>query len=148
MRSFKNLKIIEQGMQIVSATHQLNTQFSQTNLSGLIQEINLLAIGIPSIVAESSKQEGEAPYQQGLKQALNSIQDIESKLSTINGPKPALKAVESLLKKEEKLLEEALSALDTKEVKRPAVRSRLSLSDKSRPAISLRLSQGMQQELF
>ncbi len=148
MRSFKNLKIIEQGMQIVSATHQLNTQFSQTNLSGLIQEINLLAIGIPSIVAESSKQEGNAPYQQGLQKALDSIQHIESKLSAITESKPALKAVESLLKKEERLLEEALDALDVKEVKRPAVRSRLSLSDKSRPAISLRLTQGMQQELF
>ena len=88
MRSFKNLKIIEQGMQIVSATHQLNTQFSQTDISGLIQEINLLAIGIPSIVAESSKQDGDAPYQQGLQKALHSVEHIENKLSAIEQAKP------------------------------------------------------------
>jgi len=148
MRSFKNLKIIEQGMQLVSATHQLNTQFSQTDLSGLIQEINLLAIGIPSIVAESSKQVGDAPYQQGLQKALHSVQYIGNKLSAIQQPRPEFKAVESLVKQEQHLLQEALSALKVKDLKRPAKRSRLSLSDKSRPAISLKVSQGMQQELF
>ena len=114
----------------------------------MIQEINLLAIAIPSIVAESSKQKGEAPYQQGLQKALDSIQNIENKLSAIQEPKPALKAVESLLKKEEFLLEEALGAIEVKDLKRPTKRTRISLSDRSRPAISLRLSQGIQQELF
>ncbi len=135
-------------MQIVSATHQLNTQFSQTDISGLIQEINLLAIGIPSIVAESSKQDGDAPYQQGLQKALHSVEHIENKLSAIEQAKPEFKAVESLIKQEQKLLKEALKTLEVKEIKRPAVRSRLSLSDRSRPAVSLRVSQGLQQELF
>ena len=148
MRSFKNLRIIEQGIQIVSAVHQLNSQFPKTNPSDLMQEINLLAIGISSIIAESSKQEGEAPYQQGLQKALNSVQRIDNKLSSIKGPKPELRAVESLIKKEEQLLEEALGALEVRYLKRPAKQTRLSLTDKSRPVVSLKLNQGMQQELF
>lgn len=150
MKNFKNLKILEQGMQLVSTAHRLNDKYTQTNLAGLINEINLLAIRISTSVAASSSEEASLQYQEGLKKALNSVEGIEQQLMHIPVEEPALNELKHLVDMEHQLIEKVLEQSDFKPLKRPVKRSRLSVAaTKSRaPMVRLRVSQGVQGELF
>lgn len=154
MKGFKSLKILEQGMEIVSTTHQLADKYTQTDMAGLINEINLLAISIPSSVAESSKEETTKNYKQGLKQALHSVRDIERKLKTIPYISPSvhpLHRLKDLVDTEHRLIKEELGISEVRTPNRPMKRSRLSVTNPSNlrpPMPRIKVSQGVQGELF
>lgn len=150
MKSFKSLKILEQGIQLVSVAHQMNNKYTQTNLAGLISEINLLAIRISTSVAASSDQDVALQYQDGLKEALNSVEDIEQQLMCLPVEEPALDELKNLIGLEHQLIEQVLEQPEIRPRKRPLKRSRLSVaSSRSRaPIVRLRVTQGVQGELF
>ncbi len=150
MKTFGSLKILEQGMEIVSTTHQLAGKYTQTNMAGLINEISLLAIGIPSSIAASSKEDTTNAYQKGLQSALNSVERIDEKLNFLSGEEPALNKLKSLINLEYELIAKALGKSDRIILKRPAKTSRLALASmKSRaPMPHIKVSQGVQGELF
>jgi len=137
-------------MEIVSTTHQLAGKYTQTNMAGLINEISLLAIGIPSSIAASSKEDTTNAYQEGLQSALNSVERIDEKLSFLSDEEPALNKLKSLINLEYELIAKALGRSDRMILKRPAKTSRLALASmKSRaPIPHIRVSQGVQGELF
>ena len=150
MKTFGSLRILEQGMEIVAAAHQLVGKYTQANMADLIKEINLLAIGIPSSIAATSKQEAPNAYHEGLKLALSLVQRIAEKLSYFNVNEPALERLKCLMHLEHQLIEQALGKSDRIIMKKPAKTSRLSLTSmKMRaPMPHIKVSQGVQGELF
>lgn len=154
MRNLTSLKILEQGMEIVSTAHDLTNKYTQTDMAGLISEINLLAIQIPSSVAASSKEEASSGYKQGLKQALVSVKDIETKLTGISSNNEfshPLYQLKRLVDIEHQLIEKALGHTATRIPNRPLKRSRLSVASSMKlraPMEHIRVSQGVQVELF
>jgi len=147
MRRFSNLKILEQGMQLVTAAHQLNDQYAHTDLAGLIKEINLLAIGIPSHIA-AVKEDEQEKYQFGIKQALGSVDDIHEKLADIPVKDHQLQGFAALVEQESELLKHALVQKEKPTFKRPIKQSRLTIANKGRAPMPLRVHQGWQTELF
>ncbi|OEK04540.1 hypothetical protein [Roseivirga misakiensis] len=153
MRDFGSLKIMEQGIEIMSTTSHLKKTCVQTDLAGLIKEINLLAIQIPSNIAASSADKTSDNYEIGLKKALSSVRDIENKLEDVIPETPLthpLNRLKQLVSKEEALIEHALNHSKARKQNRPLKRSRLSVvSGKSRSAMpKIKVSQGLQVELF
>ena len=147
MRRLSNLKILEQGMQLVTAAHQLNDQYAHTDLAGLIKEINLLAIGIPSHIA-AVKEEEQEQYRSGIKQALGSVDDIHERLADIPIKDHQLQGFETLVQQESELLRNALRQKERTTFKRPVKQSRLTIASKGRAPMPLRVHQGWQTELF
>ncbi|WP_139135191.1 four helix bundle protein [Roseivirga sp. 4D4] len=150
MKTFGSLKILEQGMEIVSTTHQLASKYTQTNMAGLINEISLLAIGIPSSIAASSKEDTTNAYQEGLQSALTSVERIDEKLAYLSDEEPTLDRLKCLIHLEHELIAQALGKSGQMTLKRPAKTSRLALASmKSRaPMPHIKVSQGVQGELF
>jgi len=153
MRNFTSLRILEQGMEIMSTAQHLSSEYVQTDVAGLIDEINLLAIQIPSSVAASSKADFPMEYEQGLMRALTSVKDIEGKLTGVSFTQPAshpLNRLMELVNKEHELIEYALGHTSIRKQNRPLKRSRLSLvADQTRmPMTNIKVSQGVQVELF
>lgn len=147
MRRFSNLKILEQGMQLVTAAHQLNDRYAHTDLAGLIKEINLLAIGIPSHIA-AVKEDEQEDYQSGIRQALGSVDDIHEKLADIPVKDHQLQGFEVLVQQESELLRNALIQKEKPTFKRPVKQSRLTIASKGRAPMPLKVRQGWQTELF
>ena len=147
MRRFSNLKILEQGMQLVTAAHQLNDQYAHTDLAGLIKEINLLAIGIPSHIA-AVKEDEQGGYQSGIRQALGSVDDIHEKLADIPVKDHQLQGFAALVQRESELLQKALTKKERTNFKRPVKQSRLTIASKGRAPMPLKVNQGWQTELF
>ncbi len=147
MRRFSNLKILEQGMQLVTAAHQLNDQYAHTDLAGLIKEINLLAIGIPSHIA-AVKEDEQEDYQSGIRQAIGSVDDIHEKLADIPVKDHQLQGFAALVQRESELLHHALEQKERTNFKRPVKQSRLTIASKGRAPMPLKVRQGWQTELF
>ncbi|MFY0594615.1 hypothetical protein [Roseivirga sp.] len=153
MRDFGSLKIMEQGIEIISTAHHLTNEYVQSDIAGLIKEINLLAIQIPSNVAASSGDEELGAYEDGLKRALSSVKNIESKLIDVvevEATTHPLNRLKQLVNKEEELIAHALSHTKLRKQNKPLKRSRLSVvSGETRPAMpKIKVTQGLQVELF
>ncbi len=150
MKTFGSLKILEQGMEIVSTVHQLAGKYTQTDMAGLINEISLLAIGIPSSIAACSKQDVPNAYQEGLKLALATIHHIDEKLSHLPCAEPTIAKLKSLIYLEQQMIAQALGKSGQMTMKRPAKTSRLALASMRMraPMPHIKVSQGVQGELF
>ncbi|MCO6357246.1 hypothetical protein [Roseivirga pacifica] len=144
MKGFNNLKILKQGMQLVAAAHQLSDAYAQTDMAGLVKEINLLAIGIPSSIAHYSGTEN----QKGLGDALEAVVSINAKLETIGLDSAEVANFRQLIEQEHALIQLALAKGGGRSFKKPAKQSRLGLSTKNRKPITFTSSQGFQAELF
>lgn len=150
MKTFSSLRILEQGMEIVATAHQLTGEYTNTDMADLINQISLMAIGIPSSIAASSKDDIPNAYQEGLKRALDAVQSIDEKLSNLPTAEPALDKLKRLIYLEHQMIAQALGKSGTMIIKRPAKTSRLALASmKMRaPMPHIKVSQGVQGELF
>lgn len=150
MKTFSSLKILEQGMEIVTTAHQLVGKYTHTDMIGLINQISLMAICIPSSIAASSTYGTPNAYQEGLKRALSAVQSIDEKLSHLPCAEPTLDKLRSLIYLEHQMIAQALGGSSKMTMKRPAKTSRLALASmKMRaPMPHIKISQGVQGELF
>lgn len=144
MKGFNNLKVLKQGMQLVAAAHQLSNAYAQTDMAGLVKEINLLAIGIPSSIAHYTGAEN----QKGLDHALAAVTSINSKLATIKVESEVVENFRQLIAQEQILIQSALAKGEGRTFKKPPKQSRLGLSAKNRKPITFTSTQGFQVELF
>ena len=147
MRRFSNLKILEQGMQLVTAAHQLNNQYADTGMADLIKEINLLAIGIPSGIA-AAREDEQGKYKEGIQEVLGAVGHIQGKLAHIPMKDDQIQGFESLVAQESELLRKALAQKDKASFKRPIKQSRLTIASRGSTPMPLRVKQGWQAELF
>ena len=80
IKSFKELRIWQKGMEIVKDTYLLTKKFPKEELYGLSSQMKRSAISIPSNVAEGFKRYHNKEYSQFLYIALGSIGELETQV--------------------------------------------------------------------
>jgi len=78
IRSFKQLRIWNKGIEIVEDVYRLTKAFPREELYGLISQMRRAAISIPSNVAEGFKRFHSKEYRQYLHITLGSAAELET----------------------------------------------------------------------
>ncbi len=80
MKDFKQLKVWQNGMEIVKQTYLLTEAFPESERYVLRAQINRAAVSIPSNIAEGSSRESDKDYKRFLEMALGSSFELETQL--------------------------------------------------------------------
>jgi len=80
IKSFKDLKIWQKGIEIVSDTYILTKKFPKEELFSLTSQLRRSAISIPSNIAEGFKRFHNKEYKQFLFIALGSCAELETQI--------------------------------------------------------------------
>ncbi len=80
IKSFKDLKIWQKGIEIVNDIYQITKTFPKEEMFGLISQMRRAAVSIPSNIAEGFKRIHNKEYQQFLYTALGSAAELETQL--------------------------------------------------------------------
>ena len=80
IKSFKELKVWQMGMEIVKDVYQLTKKFPKEELYGLASQMRRSAISVPSNIAEGFKRYHAREYRQFLHIALGSVAELETQL--------------------------------------------------------------------
>jgi len=83
MRNYKNLKIWEQGIDLVKLIYVLAEQLPETEKFGLKSQITRAAISIPSNIAEGCSRNSETEFKRFLEIALGSLFEVHTQLIII-----------------------------------------------------------------
>ncbi|MEM9326708.1 MAG: four helix bundle protein [Bacteroidota bacterium] len=116
MKNFKQLKIWQTGMQLVSKVYDLAKQLPKEEKYGLISQMTRSAVSIPSNIAERSSRRSERDYYRFIEIAHGSSFELETQLLIAkevfpDGSKLAEEALE-LLTEEQKMLTSFLKKLN------------------------------------
>ena len=104
IRSYRDLKVWQEGMNIAEACYQITKTFPKEELYGMTSQIRRSAVSIPANIAEGYGREYRAEYIQFLRIAQGSLKELEThlllcervKLATSQVIKPLLNRCESL----------------------------------------------------
>lgn len=80
IKNFKQLKIWQKGIEIVTDTYKITKKFPKDELYGLTSQIRRAAVSIPSNIAEGFKRSYSKEYSQFLHIALGSAAELETQL--------------------------------------------------------------------
>jgi len=80
IKSFKELKIWQKGIEIVKDVYALTKDFPREELYGLTSQMRRSAVSIPSNIAEGFKRYHSKEYSQFLHVALGSVAELETQL--------------------------------------------------------------------
>jgi len=80
IKSFKDLKIWQKGIEIISDTYILTKKFPKEELFSLTSQLRRSAISIPSNIAEGFKRFHNKEYKQFLFIALGSCAELETQI--------------------------------------------------------------------
>ena len=80
IKSFKQLKIWQKGIEIVKDIYTLTKQFPKEELYGITSQMRRSAISIPSNIAEGFKRYHSKEYSQFLHIVLGSAAELETQL--------------------------------------------------------------------
>jgi len=83
MRDFKELKIWQKGMEIVSATYDVVEKLPNEEKFGLRSQCSRAAVSIPSNIAEGSARKSVAHFIQYLETSLGSTYELETQVIII-----------------------------------------------------------------
>lgn len=83
MRDFKELKIWQKGMEIVSATYDVVEHLPSTEKFGLRSQCSRAAVSIPSNIAEGAARKSVAHFIQYLETSLGSTYELETQMIII-----------------------------------------------------------------
>ncbi|OQY39214.1 four helix bundle protein [Candidatus Atribacteria bacterium 4572_76] len=81
MKRFKDLRIWQKGIEIVSDIYILTKKFPKEELYGLTSQIRRSAISIPSNIAEGFRRYHNKEYKQFLYIALGSCAELETQIA-------------------------------------------------------------------
>ena len=84
VKTFRDLKIWQQGIAIVKDIYQLSRRFPKEEMYGLTSQMRRAAISIPSNVAEGFKRNSEKEYRKFLFVALGSAAELETQVIISN----------------------------------------------------------------
>ena len=108
MRIYRNLKIWEQGIDIVKQVYVLVEQLPSTEKFGLKSQITRAAVSIPSNIAEGCSRNSEIEFKRFLEIAMGSLFEVHTQLIIIqelNFIKPEdLKSIFEVLETEGKMI--------------------------------------------
>ncbi len=109
MKNYKELKVWQNGMEIVVEVYQLTALLPKDEVYGLRSQITRAAVSIPSNIAEGSSRDSNKDYRRFLELALGSSFGLETqvlileRINLISGDK--LQKVVALLKEEQMMLQ-------------------------------------------
>jgi len=83
MRNYKNLKIWEQGIELVKQIYVLTEQLPSTEKFGLKSQITRAAVSIPSNIAEGCSRNSEVEFKRFLEIAMGSLFEVQTQLIII-----------------------------------------------------------------
>ena len=78
--SFKQLRVWQQGVEIVKDVYTLTRRFPQAEMYGLTAQMRRASVSIPSNIAEGFKRSHTREYKQFLHIALGSAAELETQL--------------------------------------------------------------------
>ncbi|MCX5781265.1 MAG: four helix bundle protein [Elusimicrobia bacterium] len=78
VQDFRELRIWQNGMQIVKQSYLLTKQFPKEEIFGLVSQVRRAAVSIPSNVAEGFARNHDNEYRQFLYIALGSCAELET----------------------------------------------------------------------
>ncbi|MFH1441509.1 MAG: four helix bundle protein [Candidatus Omnitrophota bacterium] len=84
IKSFKELRIWQKGIEIVKDVYALTKDFPQEELYGLTTQMRRAAVSIPSNIAEGFKRYHNKEYKQFLHIVLGSTAELETQLIIVN----------------------------------------------------------------
>ncbi|WP_420386622.1 hypothetical protein [Roseivirga sp.] len=142
MKSKVNLKVLEQSLKLASKAADLERQYQDSDLSQLLHEVNLMALGIPRIVSGTET----AMAEKGVDPLMAVIEEIRLKIASVSERSEAIFEFARLLDLESELVRQYQGA--QKDINRPVKASRLSLKDRSRVVKPLQVRTGFQTSLF
>ena len=80
IRSYRDLKVWQEGMNIAEACYQITKTFPKEELYGMTSQIRRSAVSIPANIAEGYGREYRAEYIQFLRIAQGSLKELETHL--------------------------------------------------------------------
>ena len=83
MKNYKNLKVWQKGMDIVTDVYQLASQLPADEKFGLKSQVTRAAVSIPSNIAEGSAKTSKKDYRNYLEISLASAFEIETQVLII-----------------------------------------------------------------
>ncbi|MFD1615904.1 four helix bundle protein [Gelatiniphilus marinus] len=83
MRNYKNLKIWEQGIELVKQIYVLVEQLPSSEKFGLKSQITRAAVSIPSNIAEGCSRNSEIEFKRFLEIAMGSLFEVHTQLIII-----------------------------------------------------------------
>lgn len=143
MKNMVNFKVLEQSIKIASKASDLKRHCEDEELASVLHEVNLMALGIPTII--TNKAEGIATVQ-NLDNLLKTIEGIKTKINSLPKQSEAVFEFARLLDQENELVLKYYT--EGKEVKRPLRTSRLAIQDRSRLQRNFSTKVGFQTSLF
>jgi four helix bundle protein len=82
--NFKDLKIWQEAMKVVKSTYLLSAQLPSDERFGLISQINICAVSIPSNIAEGSGRTTDKDFLNFINFSLSSSFELETQLILVN----------------------------------------------------------------
>ena len=108
MRNYKNLKIWEQGIELVKQIYVLVEQLPSTEKFGLKSQITRAVVSIPSNIAEGCSRNSEMEFKRFLEIAMGSLFEVQTQLIIIQEldfiKSEDLKSIFELLETEGKMI--------------------------------------------
>ena len=83
MRNFRELKIWQKGMDIVTGVYQLSSLLPKDEKYGLKTQLQRAAVSIPSNIAEGCNRNSEIDFKRFLEIAIGSSYELETQLTII-----------------------------------------------------------------
>jgi four helix bundle protein len=80
MKNYKELRVWQRGIDIVSATYELVRQLPREETYGLRSQMTRAAVSVPSNIAEGSSRSSEKEYRHFLEIALGSCFELDTQL--------------------------------------------------------------------
>lgn len=139
MKNKVNFKVLEQSLRLASKASDLERECDNMEISQLLHEVNLMALGIPKVVTE-----GET--ESALTEIRAAIEQIRVKIAKLPVQSEAIFEFARLLDEESELVKRYQS--NTREIAKPVKASRLSIQDRGRYRRPLNLKAGFQTSLF
>lgn len=78
MSTFRNLKIWEKAMELVTNTYSLTQNLPKTEMYGLVSQIRRASVSIPSNIAEGYGRKGRKDYYRFLNIAISSLFELQT----------------------------------------------------------------------
>ncbi len=84
INSFRDLRIWQQGIELVREIYKITTDFPKNEIFGLSNQIRRASISIPSNIAEGHIRKNTAEFKQFLYIALGSLAELETQILIAN----------------------------------------------------------------
>jgi len=83
IKSYKDLEIWQESMEIVKKVYKITTQLPKEEIYGLISQLRRAAISVPSNIAEGQQRQHRNEFRQFLYQSLGSLAELETQLEIV-----------------------------------------------------------------